>query len=98
VRNMSESEARVALETMCQLFFDGPTWDGNLASKTGRDLLVDLGIAERGHGFQWLTRTGIDQVVMLRWDQWNTGPRITALEAWKRVCAEHQGNPFKPEK
>lgn len=42
------------------LFFHGPTWDGNVPSKSGRDELVDMKLAARGDGWQWLTRAGID--------------------------------------
>jgi len=84
----TEHEQDLAKETMCQLFFDGPVWDGNLASKTGRDVLVDLGLAERGaHGLQWLTRAGIERAVMLGWNRYKeSGPRMSAYEAWKRMA------------
>lgn len=42
------------------LFFHGPTWDGNVPSKQGRDELVLMGFAARGNGWQWLTRAGVD--------------------------------------
>lgn len=57
-----------AVETLWQLFRNGPTWDGDLASKTGRDELVDLGLVERGRGFQWLVRAGIDEAVDRRYN------------------------------
>jgi hypothetical protein len=56
---------RIALPAGCadmlrQLFFDGPTWDGNVVSKQSRDELVRMGLAASGHGWQWLTKAGID--------------------------------------
>jgi hypothetical protein len=52
-----------AKEVLGQLFLHGPTWDGYLASKTGRDILVDAGLAEHGFGWQWLTRAGTQMAV-----------------------------------
>jgi len=49
-----------AADVLRCLFFHGPTWDGNVPSKTGRDELVDMKLAQRGQGWQWLTRAGMD--------------------------------------
>ena len=48
-----------ALAVMEQLFLNGPTWDGNVISKTGRDILLELGFIERDNGWQWLNREGV---------------------------------------
>ena len=53
-----------APESIKQLFLFGPTRDGNLVSKSARDCLFDLGLIEREHGWQWLTRAGIDYAIM----------------------------------
>lgn len=45
-------------DTFWCLFLRGPTWDGNLPSKTGRDWLVAKGYAARGMGWNWLTEQG----------------------------------------
>lgn len=45
-------------EVFRQLFFHGPTWDGDLCSKSGRDGLVDRGLAVRREGWQTLTEAG----------------------------------------
>lgn len=50
--------ANAADDLRC-LFFHGPTWDGNVPSKSGRDDLVRMGLAARGNGWQWLTPAGI---------------------------------------
>ena len=34
-------------------------WDGDLVSKTDRDTLVEMGLAERSCGFQIITANGI---------------------------------------
>lgn len=52
-----------AREVMRCLFIHGPTWDGNIPSKSGRDDLVERGLAERWNGWQWLTRDGVDFAV-----------------------------------
>lgn len=49
-----------AADTLRCLFFHGPTWDGNVPSKSGRDELVRMGLAARGNGWQWLTNAGIE--------------------------------------
>lgn len=38
------------------------TWDGNLISKAYRDKLVKTGLAQRAHGFNWLTPDGVSMV------------------------------------
>ncbi len=81
----SPIESQFAMETLCQLFFDGPTWDGHLASKTGRDILVDVGDVVRTHGFQYLTLQGIEHVIALGWHTKKMGPKMTAYEAWKKI-------------
>lgn len=52
-----------ARETIRCLFFHGPTRDGDLPSKSGRDVLCHLGLAERMDGWQWLTRSGVDTAI-----------------------------------
>lgn len=48
-----------ARETLRCLFFHGPTWDGDVPSKSGRDEIVELGYAERWNGWQFLTAAGV---------------------------------------
>lgn len=48
-----------AADVLRCLFFHGPTWDGNVPSKSGRDELVRMGLAARDSGFQWLTNAGM---------------------------------------
>lgn len=66
-----------AIEMLGQLFVKGPVWDGNCVSKVGRTALVDMGLAERGDGWQWLTRFGVETALKLAadrhrgvWDTW----------------------------
>ncbi len=42
-----------------ELFLNGPTWDGYIVSKTGRDSLCDLGLAEHRSAWAFLTRAGV---------------------------------------
>lgn len=42
-----------------QLFFNGPTWDGDVVSKSGRGELCKLGYAEHAWGFAYLTSKGV---------------------------------------
>lgn len=48
------------------MFMNGPTWDGNLPSKAGRDWLIDRAYAARGHGWNWLTTEGVLLALELR--------------------------------
>ncbi len=66
-----------AIEMLGQLFVNGPVWDGNCVSKAGRTMLVELGLAERGDGWQWLTRFGVETALSMAgwrhpgvWDKW----------------------------
>ncbi len=49
-----------AREVMQQLFFNGPTWDGDIISKTGRGELGQLGYAHHEFGWARLTREGVE--------------------------------------
>lgn len=49
-----------AKEVLGQLYLNGPQYDGHVASKVGRDQLRDLEFIERGFGWQWLTRVGVE--------------------------------------
>lgn len=48
-----------ARDVLWQLFRYGPTWAGDLASKSGRGDLLDLGYAQTGDGWSWLTEAGV---------------------------------------
>lgn len=45
------------------LFFHGPTWDGNVPSKSGRDSLCRRELVHHEFGFAWLTREGVQIAV-----------------------------------
>jgi hypothetical protein len=63
---LSSSEVEVV---KC-LFFHGPTWDGNIPSKMGRDSLCKRGLAHHEFGFAWLTRDGVEIAInTLRFDR-----------------------------
>jgi hypothetical protein len=51
--------AAIEIEVLEQLFIFGPTWDGNIVSKSGRDQLFDLKLASRVEGYSFLTAAGI---------------------------------------
>lgn len=55
-----------AIDVLGQLFVYGPTWDGNITSKSGRDELVDAGLAFREGGWASLTPEGVRTSV--EWD------------------------------
>lgn len=56
---VSVSLAAIEIEVLEQLFIFGPTWDGNIVSKSGRDQLFDLKLASRVEGYSFLTAAGI---------------------------------------
>lgn len=45
-------------ECMMQLFFNGPTWDGDIVSKAGRAGLYRRGYVEHENGWTQLTSAG----------------------------------------
>lgn len=57
----------LAVEALGQLFTNGPTWDGNVVSKSGRDELIDAGLAFRVNSFASLTEEGLRAAV--EWDR-----------------------------
>ena len=46
-------------DSLLQLFLHGPSRDGNIPDKAGRDALVDDGMVERFDGWNWLTEKGV---------------------------------------
>jgi hypothetical protein len=50
-------------DVLMQLFVQGPTWDGNLISKTERDNLVAVGMVDRWNGWNFLTQEGVEAAV-----------------------------------
>jgi hypothetical protein len=55
---MTEPMCSMLRETLLCLFLHGPTWDGDVPSKSMRDEAVKRGLAARGDGYQWLTEEG----------------------------------------
>jgi hypothetical protein len=49
-----DASARTVLKQLAQK----PLWDGDLSSKHGRDVLVELGYASRWNGVNFLTQDG----------------------------------------
>ena len=60
-----------------QLFFHGPTWDGDVTSKTGRDGLLEKGLAVRYDGWQMLTEIAFRMAV--------SAGMGDAKEAWQNI-------------
>lgn len=52
-----------ARECLQQLFFSGPTWDGDIVSKSGRGELFRRGYATRCNGWSSLTEAGLHLAV-----------------------------------
>jgi hypothetical protein len=58
----TNSALRDSFRALCQ----GPCWDGNLPSKSGRDALVELGFADRCNGgWNFLTAEGVQAAAKL---------------------------------
>jgi hypothetical protein len=62
----SSSLSSAAVEVLGQLFVSGPTWNGNISSKNGRDELVIVGLAWHEHGYASLTPEGVLMAI-----EWN---------------------------
>lgn len=63
---MSEHGQR---EVLWQLFRNGPTWDGNIISKSDRDELFKLGLAARVDGWSFLTLDGMETAIAAGFDK-----------------------------
>ncbi len=57
---MRQPKSIYTSDSLMQLFLQGPVWDGNLISKSGRDDLVAAGLAERWNGWNYLTQEGVE--------------------------------------
>lgn len=57
-------------EVLAQLFVNGPTWDGNLISKSGRNGLAQLDLIDRLNGWQWLNEAGMRYVLSMDFKGW----------------------------
>jgi hypothetical protein len=57
------------MDTLWCLFWNGPTEDGNLPSKSGRDSLVENGWVFRLDGWQSLTEKGLAGAIRLGMDR-----------------------------
>lgn len=70
---MTDSDAKYTLtpaarDVLLCLFLHGPTYDGDVPSKTGRDELYEAALIGRSRGFQWLLIPGIDLCFSLGFD------------------------------
>ncbi|MEA4856345.1 hypothetical protein [Solidesulfovibrio sp.] len=70
------------MDVAFQLFSCGMVWDGNLASKTSRDWLVDNKCAVRREGFQAMTGKGVF-AFLLTPVTWKCA--LIMLKKWKRT-------------
>src|SRR5688572_10120614 len=57
--NVTVPLSGAAIEVLHCLFIHGPTWDGDVPSKSGRDELFDLKLIGRCEGYQFLTLPGV---------------------------------------
>lgn len=73
------------LDVAFQLFQHGMVWDGDLASKSARDYLVQNGYAVRAEGYQALTGKGkvafltspvVWRSAFRRWRHWKRNPFV----------------------
>lgn len=71
-----------AVEVLGQLFTNGPTWDGNIVSKSGRSEIVSVGLAKHLNGWSYLTDEGVD--VAVQWDASGDADR-----RWHRKNRQH---------
>jgi hypothetical protein len=56
-------------DTLRQLFLNGPTFDGDMSSKSERSDMVGLGLVSRYDGYQTLTQTGLEICMRLGMDR-----------------------------
>ena len=73
-----EGLSSYAVDVLGQLFAFGPTWDGYILSKMGRNELIELGLAFHENAFASLTPEGVrvasewefSDRVMLEYPEW----------------------------
>jgi hypothetical protein len=58
-----------AIAVLRGLFIEGPLWDGDVPSKSGRDELVNFGLAVRHNGWQQLTKRGLEMAISAKVDR-----------------------------
>ena len=90
-----------ARDTLLCLFIHGPTWDGNVPSKSGRDELVGAGLANRGKGYQWLTERGMALCFSLGFADEKERQESRRRQERRRLEAENaqlrrHGRPWQP--
>ncbi len=56
-------------DTLTCLFVNGPTYDGDIPSKTERDDLYDDGLIDRYDGWNWLSKDGVLKCIELGIDK-----------------------------
>lgn len=66
-----------AKEVLGQLFLRGPTWDGDITSKSGRGVLVGAGLAQHHKGWAYLTSAGVEMATSADVSRW-------ANDSWHR--------------
>jgi hypothetical protein len=78
-------------DVMRCLFFHGPTWDGNVPSKMGRDSLCKRGFVRHEFSFAFLTREGVQIAVQemgldREKDRWERAKRPPYLDFRSGSC------------
>lgn len=79
-----------AIDVLNQLFLNGPTWDGDVASKAGRDELYDLKLIGRHEGYQFILREGVRLALANRLDTKKNRrdrDRNRRLNEYDQICA-----------
>ena len=74
-----------SVDVLWQMFRNGPTWDGDLASKVGRSDRVDLGDRGRVKNWNWLTTPGVLLALELGY-----GPRKAKAQLSAGLPGGHQ--------
>lgn len=60
---MTLIKSSASIEVLWQLFLNGPTWDGDICSKSGRGELFEAQLASRVNGWSFLTKEGIEMAL-----------------------------------
>lgn len=67
--NLSMPLTGAEADVLAQLFLNGPTWDGDITSKSGRDCLFAYGLANRVEGWSYITRKGLEAAIAANLDR-----------------------------
>jgi hypothetical protein len=82
-------------DSLLQLFLHGPSLDGDIPDKAGRDALVEGGMVERFDGWNWLTESGVKKCLELGFGDRKEAKRNEEVEYGIAWVIEENGSDIE---